>query len=69
MKYRINVNVSVNVYKDTVDGAFNELTKLIDAYEKEGFKLTKVLYGDYVLKQGDKSVILNIRKESDETNN
>lgn len=69
MKYRINVTTKVNFYEDTVDGAFNQLTKLIDGYEEEGFKLTYALYGDYVLQQGDKSVILNIQKESDETNN
>lgn len=69
MKYRINVTAKVSFYEDTIDGAFNELTKLIDAYEKEGFKLTEAIYGDYVMQQGDKSVILNIQKESDETNN
>lgn len=63
MKYRINVTAKLSFYEDTVDGAFNQLIKLIDGYEEEGFKLTEALHGEYLLQQDDKTVILNIQKE------
>lgn len=47
----------------SVDGAFGTLLRVIDKAESEGFKLTSVVCGEYLLqKDSNNSIIIKIEK-------